>query len=784
MSEPKSLLIEIGTEELPIHAVDTLAQAFARGVCEGLSKRGIGADVDQARTFATPRRLAVLVPDVAFTQPEQHTESFGPYVNIALDANGQPTKALLGFASKAGVEWTRLDRASDAKGERFVHRSVAPGRTTAELVPEIVRETAAALPIPKPMRWGDHDFAFVRPVHWLAMLHGDQVIAGELLGLKSGRQSRGHRFMHPAPVHLVDADSYVDSLRAAKVLADPAERERQIGRELENAIGALRRQVQDEDLSVHVDTDNLAAVKNLVEWPAAIACSFDADFLRVPREALMETMQANQKFFPVLVGTGKLTEHFIGIANIESKDPTQIRHGYERVIRPRFADAKFFFDEDMKTPLAQHQQALHDVTYQKSLGSLWDKTVRVAELAAAIAERLFAQGIEVDAAQAAHAAGLSRCDLLTRMVGEFPELQGVMGRHYAAVQDEPAEVASALDEFYRPRNAGDGIAQGTLAQCLSLADKLDTLAGIFAVGLKPTGNKDPFALRRAALGLARTLIEGGLDLDLDRLLKEALAQIPDAAFIPSYAGKRDSLPSPSGSNAAAFLSPSGSNAAVFPSPSGRGWREAPGEGLGPRAGSDPSPPTPLPEGEGKRVTTTRAAIARELRDFILDRLRGYHTEKGFTSQQFEAVAAVRPSSLVDFDRRLHAVAAFAQQPEAENLTAANKRVANILRKQGIDANVAAQRELDAGLLREPAEQALAQALDDARKDNMPRLLGDVAQRDYAAALARLAQLQAPIDAFFEGVMVMADDAALRENRIALLARIKARFDAIAEIALL
>ena len=740
----KSLLIEIGCEELPIHAVDDLAQAFARGVCDGIVKRGITADVEHAHAFATPRRLAVLVPDVASTQPEQRNESLGPYVNIALDAHGQPTKALLGFASKAGVEWTRLGRVTDAKGERFVHRSVAPGRTTAELVPEIVREAAAALPIPKPMRWGDHDFAFVRPVHWLVMLHGDQVIGGEWFGLKSGRQSRGHRFMHPAPVHLVEADGYLESLHAAKVLADPAERRQRIRDEVARAAPA--------GCAPRLDDALLDELANLNEWPVAIACAFEREFLAVPHEALVTTMRANQKFVPVFDAEDQLTEHFIGIANIESKDPAQIRHGYERVIRPRFADAKYFFDEDMKTPLASYQQGLRDVTYQKALGSLWDKTVRVAELASVIAERLFAQDIDVDAAQVARAAGLSRCDLLTRMVGEFPELQGVMGRHYATAQGEPTVVANALDEFYRPRNAGDGIAEGVLAQCVSLADKLDTLAGIFAVGMKPTGNKDPFALRRAALGLARTLIEGGLDLETNVMLKEALAQIPDAAFLPS--------------------------------PSGRG---AGGEGTKPARDPEPSPGAsrqPLPKGEGKSAAARRGEVAAELREFILDRLRGYYTEQGFTSQQFEAVAAVRPASLVDFDRRLRALAAFAKQPEAERLAAANKRVANILRKEGIDAEAAAHRALDTELLHEPAEQALAQALDAARNDNAARLEGDVAQRDYAGALTRLAQLQAPIDTFFDAVMVMADDPALRANRIALLARIKARFDAIAEIALL
>ena len=601
-----------------------------------------------------------------------------------------------------------------------MHRSVSPGRATAELVPEIAREAALGLPIPKPMRWGDHDFAFVRPVHWLVMLHGDQVIAGELFGVRSGRQSRGHRFMHPAPVHLADADSYVDAMRAAKVLTDPGERRQRIRDEVAR--------VAPSGGTPRLDDALLDELANLNEWPVAIGCAFDADFLAVPQEALVTTMRANQKFVPVFDTEGRLGEHFIGIANLDSKDPAQVRHGYERVIRPRFSDAKYFFDEDLKTPLARHQQGLRNVTYQKALGSLWDKTVRVAELASAIAQRLFAQGIDVDAAQVAHAAGLSRCDLLTRMVGEFPELQGVMGRHYAAAQGESVEVANALDEFYRPRHAGDGIAEGVLAQCVSLADKLDTLAGIFAVGMKPSGNKDPFALRRMALGLARTFIEGGLDLELDVLLQDALAQIPDGTF--------------------------------------EGMHES---------------ETSVRDGS---VRDSRARVAAEVRAFVFDRLRGYYIEQGFTPQQFAAVEAVRPASLVDFDRRLRAVAAFARQPDAERLAAANKRVANILRKEGIDADAASRRGIDPALLREPAEQVLATALEAARMDNLPRLGGGAAGRDYAGALTRLAQLQGPVDGFFDAVMVMADDPDLRNNRVILLARIKASFDAIADIALL
>ncbi|MBS0431990.1 MAG: glycine--tRNA ligase subunit beta [Proteobacteria bacterium] len=719
----RPLLVELGVEELPIRAVDGLAQAFARGICDGLARRGITFDADAARHYCTPRRLAAYVPKVAGTQPQQQTESFGPYVNLALDPQGQPTRALLGFAQKAGVDWSQLQRATDARGERFVHRAVQPGQSLAALLPRIVAEALAALPVPKPMRWGDHDDSFVRPVHWLVMLHGNDIVDGEVMGLRSGRQSRGHRFLHAKPVHLADADSYVDALRAAKVLADPVERRTSI-REQTRTAGAG---------SAPRLSDSLCdEIANLVEWPVAVACTFDRDYLAVPHEALVMTMEANQKFVPVFDTQGMLTERFIGVANIESKDPAQIRRGYERVIRPRFADAKFFFDEDLKTPLASHQQGLRDVTWQKALGSLWDKTVRVAELARAIANRVRESGTHVDAALATHAAALSRCDLLTRMVGEFPELQGVMGRHYATAQGERGDVAEALDQFYRPRNAEDGIAQGALAQVLSIADKLDTLAGIFAIGQKPSGNKDPFALRRAALGLARTLIEGAIELDLRVWLREALEQVPESVFLPSHGGK------------------------------GAG-----SEGTKLARGHEPSP------------GAARVTLAEELYIFILDRLRGYYAERGFTPQQFEAVAAVQPASLFDFDRRLRAVAAFAQRPEAGHLAAANKRVANILRKEGIDARAAAAQPIDEAHLREPAERELWRALQAARQQSSS---GDHA--GYESRLARLAQLQAPVDGFFDTVLVMDEDAALRANRIRLLAQVKAQFDAIADIALL
>lgn len=715
MSAAKSLLIELGTEELPPKALDELAAAFARGICDGLARRGIDAGLDAARTFATPRRLAVHIPGVAKAQPEQTIERRGPAVSAVVDADGQPAKALVGFAQSCGVSVDALEKLETDKGAWFVYRSVKPGQPVAALLPEIVAEALKALPIPKPMRWSDHDYSFVRPVHWLVMLHGSEIVDGEVMGLTSGRKSRGHRFMRPQPIHVVDADSWEDALLAAKVIVDPAARRDRIRDEVARVaaeIGGTPR----------LDDALLDEIANLTEWPIAIACTFEREFLAVPPEALVTTMEANQKFVPVFDAEGRLTEHFIGIANIESKEPSEIRKGYERVIRPRFADAKFFWDEDLRTPLAGYQEALKNVTYQQSLGSLWDKTVRVAELSRVIASR-----VGVDAGAATRAASLAKCDLLTRMVGEFPELQGVMGRYYASRQGEPAAVAEALDSFYQPRFAGDAIAADAVGQIVAVAERLDTLAGIFAVGLKPSGSKDPFALRRAALGLARTLVEAGLELDLQAAFAEALELLPEAAL----------------------------QAGIKPGKDGQ------------VAALD----------AGAR----RAALQRELHEFVLDRLRGYYAERGFDGQSFEAVLAVAPASLADFDRRLRAVADFSRRPEAGSLAAANKRVANLLRKQAEESGAVAVADgIDAARFELPAEHALADALAAADQDNARAW----AERDYGRVLERLAQLQAPVDAFFDSVLVNAQDTAVRANRLALLARLKDQFSAVADIALL
>ncbi|WDK04120.1 glycine--tRNA ligase subunit beta [Xanthomonas campestris] len=718
MSEQLPLLIELGTEELPVKALPGLAQAFFDGVLAGLEKRGVAVTRGDAKPLSTPRRLAVLLPGVATEQPEQRSEVLGPYLNIALDAEGKPTKALAGFAAKAGIDWTALERTSDAKGERFVHRAVTPGAQTAALLPEILREAIAAMPIPKPMRWGAHEYAFARPVQWLVLLFGDTVIPAELLGVRGDRITRGHRFMHHGDIALAAPGDYIDALRAAHVLVDADARRARIVEEVD----AAARQAGG---SARISDDNLEQVVNLVEWPSAVLCSFERAFLAVPQEALIETMEINQKFFPVLDDGGKLTEQFIGIANIVSKDVAEVAKGYERVIRPRFADAKFFFDEDLKQGLEAIGAGLASVTYQAKLGTVADKVARVAALAEAIAPQVGA-----DPVQARRAAELAKNDLQSRMVNEFPELQGIAGRHYAKAAGEPSEISLAIDEAYQPRFAGDDIALSPLGKVLAIAERLDTLAGGFAAGLKPTGNKDPFALRRNALGLARTVIESGYELNLRMLIHDAY-ELVNIDIAAADAAKKD--------QAVRIAAAKGAKIELSQ------------------------------EGDAQFSDKQLA----EIYDFIIDRLRGYYTDKGVPAAHFNAVAELRPASLYDFDRRIDAIGIFATLPEAEALAAANKRIRNILRK--VEGEIPG--DIDTTLLREPAEEALAEAVEAAIGDT-----GDALHRhDYVAVLARLARLRPQVDAFFDGVMVNADDPQLRANRLALLKKLGDRLGSVAAI---
>jgi glycyl-tRNA synthetase beta chain len=713
MLEFKSLLIELGTEELPPKALPELAQAFFDGIMAGFEKRGIAFNKNNAKALYSPRRLAVLFAEVGSEQASQKSEVLGPYLNIGLNAEGQPTPALLGFASKNGLSIEELAKATDAKGERFVARSEKPGAETRSLMAEIVSESLAALPIPKPMRWGARETKFIRPVHWLVMLLGNDVIEGEVLGLKSDRTSRGHRFHHNKPVSISTPHAYVDALRDAHVLVNADERRERIREQIENT-------ARQSGGNARIDEKLLDEVNCLVEWPSPVLCSFEKEFLAVPQEALITTMETNQKFFPVLDLSGRLSEKFIGIANIESKDIEQVRKGYERVIRPRFADAKFFYDEDLKQGLNSMAAGLSTVTYQQKLGTYADKTQRIAALAEMIAKEIGA-----DPAQARRAAELCKADLQSRMVGEFPELQGIAGRYYAKALGEPDAIANAIDQAYQPRFAGDAIAPSKLGQALAIAERLDTLAGGFAAGLKPTGNKDAFALRRNALGLARTILEGNVELDLHGAMISALAPF-------SHISKPEQV--------------------------------------------------------------------IEVREFVFDRLRNYYADQGFTAAQFDAVAELMNAavgaltsatgnsnnadtpvalvsaptlSLLDFEKRLKAVREFAKLPEAPALAAANKRIRNILRK--VEGDI--PNSVDTALLKETAEQDLHTALSHALKDTDASL----ASRDYVGVLSRLAQLRLQVDAFFDGVMVMDEDTAVRNNRLALLNQLAARFESVADI---
>jgi glycyl-tRNA synthetase beta chain len=665
--------------------------------------------------------------DVSATAPKVKTVLKAMPVKIGWDENQRPTAALQKRASALGVAPEAFKPESDAPNAVLVAEAEVGGGSLSALLPPLLEKALKGLPIPKPMRWGDHDYAFVRPVHWIVILHGSEIVDAEIFGIRSGRQSRGHRFHHPQPVHVADAPSYVDALRAASVLADPAERRARVRAEVERFGEAIRGKPR-------LRPELLDEIANLTEWPVAIACRFDREFLQVPQEALIQTMETNQKFVPVFTEGGKLTEHFIGVANIDSKEPSEIRKGYERVIRPRFADAKFFYDEDLKAPLVAQQEALKAVTYQQQLGSVWDKCLRVIDLSRVIANRLTQSGLGVDAALATRAASLGKCDLMTRMVGEFPELQGVMGRYYATANGEKAEVAQALDEFYKPRFAGDDICRRKSGPGAGRCRTARHARGIFAVGLKPSGNKDPFALRRAALGLGRTLIEGELDLNLEALLREAVELLPKVRGKPGEKSPK---------------------AGVASSQVDADIRKQQETGLS---------------------AEEKAALTGELQTFVYERLRGYYADQGFGSEQFDAVGAVDVETLIDFDRRLRAVAEFSRLPDAQALAAANKRIGNILRQAGgvIGGQVDAA-QLDAG-----AETDLHAAVAAAAAEVEPL----VAQRRYVDILRRLALLRPPIDRFFDSVMVMADDAAKRGNRLALLGRLRRMFLHVADISLL
>jgi len=686
----RDLLIELGTEELPPKALPTLSAALTEEFVRQLDEAGLNhGDVE---SFAAPRRLAVLVRGLDDKQADRDIERQGPAVQAAFDKDGNATKAAQGFAASLGLTVDQLGRQDTGKGERLVAKITEQGKPTVELVPEFFAQAIQKLPIPKRMRWGKRKVQFVRPAHWLVALFGDDVIPFELLDLQSGRTSYGHRFHAPGAIELANAGEYLARMENdGHVIADFNRRKAMIE---EQAIAAGKAAGG----VAQIDPDLLNEVTALVEWPEALTGSFDDDFLRVPQEALISAMEEHQKYFSVLDGSGKLMPKFITISNIQSKDAQQVISGNEKVIRPRLADAAFFYDNDCKKTLAQHSEGLANVVFQQQLGTVADKCQRIGGLAATIAEQ-----IGGDAAQAKLAGELSKADLNSEMVYEFDTMQGIMGYYLAQREGQPEEVAKALYEQYLPRFAGDSLPQSKTGMAVSLADKIDTLVGIFGIGQKPSGTKDPYALRRATLGVLRIIIENGLAVDLRDLLDQAAQQL------------------------------------------------------------------------GDRID---AAQVNEAFDFIKGRYRAMYQEQGIATPVILSVLAIDDACRkpLDFDRRVKAVAAFQQRDEAAALAAANKRVSNILAK--LDGEP--PEEIDGALLEDEAEQTLTNLVVASYEQSEPLL----EQGDYQGVLEMLAELREPVDAFFDTVMVMADDEAVRNNRLAILVFLRDLFLNVADISLL
>jgi glycyl-tRNA synthetase beta chain len=701
MSTSKNLLFELGSEELPPKTLLKLSNALLNNIIQGLNAAELTFTGNKA--YATPRRLAVFIENLASAQPDKTVEKRGPAMQAAFAPDGTPSKAALGFAVSCGTTFDQLERLKTDKGEWLSFTQAINGQATEKLVPDIIRQSIAGLPIAKRMRWGSFTTEFVRPVHWAVLLYGDSVINTEILGLITGATTQGHRFHAPQKINLAKPEDYADVLyKQGHVIADFEQRKTLIRDAAQKAAAAVNGKA-------HIEDDLLEEIAALNEWPVPITGTFDPRFLELPPEVLITTMQTNQKYFPVKNADGGLLANFITFSNIESSNPTSIQYGNERVVTPRLSDAEFFWNQDRKKSLEDRVESLSSVIFQENLGTVYDKTIRVRNLAKFIAGHL---GADVELAE--RAALLAKTDLMTEMVSEFGNLQGIMGRYYALADNEPKSVALAIEEQYFPKQSGSPTAASTIGQILAIAEKIDTLVGIFAVGLIPTGDKDPYALRRAALGILRTVIENKLNINIIELTEFADAQIRPIA---SYVGS-------------GFLKMYGSG----------------------RADGDP--------------TTSDRVI-----DFIFERLRGYCLDQGYTADEFDAVIAVTPAEPLDFMRRLQAVKAFRQLPEAESLAAANKRIRNILKKS--DTQPAAK----VGTLLESQEKQLLQAALQSADEIQPLL----AQRNYQAALKQLAGLRNDVDAFFDHVMVMTDDLELRANRLALLNLLSEQFLTCADI---
>ena len=684
----KNFLIELGTEELPPTALRSLAEAFASNFEAELKAADLAHQ--GVKWYATPRRLALKIAELAESQADKVVEKRGPAVSAAFDADGNPTKAAQGWARGNGITVEQADRLKTDKGEWLLHKEEVKGKPVQELVVDFAAKALAGLPIPKAMRWGNSDIQFIRPVKTLTILLGDELIEGSILGVSSARTIRGHRFMGESEFTIDSADQYPAILEErGKVMADYDARKAIILADSEKAAAAVGGKADLED-------DLVEEVTSLVEWPVVLTAKFEEEFLKVPSEALVYTMKGDQKYFPVYDENKKLLPNFIFVSNIESKEPRHVIEGNEKVVRPRLADAEFFFNTDRKRPLIDRLPELEQAIFQKQLGTIKDKTDRITELAGYIAEQI---GADVEKSQ--RAGLLAKCDLMTSMVFEFTDTQGVMGMHYATHDGEDEQVALALYEQYMPRFAGDDLPSTDISSAVAMADKLDTLVGIFGIGQAPKGS-DPFALRRAALGVLRIIVEKEYNLDLVELVAKAQSLFGDKL--------------------------------------------------------------------------SNANVATDVIDFMLGRFRAWYQDEGFSVDIIQAVLARRPTKPADFDKRVKAVSHFRELDAAESLAAANKRVGNILAK--FDGELA--QEIDLALLQEYAEKALAEKVEILAEALEPVF----AAGNYQEALSRLAELREPVDAFFDNVMVMADDEALKTNRLTLLNKLRNLFLDIADISLL
>ncbi len=702
----EDLLVEIGTEELPPKSLRALSDAFTAGILTGLQHAGLRHGI--TRSFATPRRLAVLIRKVASSQPDQTVQRKGPPVSAAFTADGVPTRAATAFAESCGVDLAELSRITEPKGEFLYYTGVKPGAPTDTLLAGIVQDALAKLPIAKRMRWGSGTAEFVRPVHWIVLLFGRAVVPARILDVDTGRHTRGHRFMAPAEIALTVPSSYATRLlKKGFVMADFGARREQIRHE----VMAL---AQTEAGHAMISDALLDEVTALVEWPVPVLGRFEARFLSLPPEVLIATLQDHQRYFPIKDGSGQLSRLFITVANIASLNPDEVRAGNERVVRPRLADAVFFWNQDCKSSLLARRDQLKTVTFQAQLGSYFAKSERIKALALTLAPALGA-----DREQAARAATIAKCDLLTGLVGEFPELQGTMGGYYARHDHESEAVANALSEQYLPRFAGDALPTSATGLTLALADKLDTIVGIFAIGQKPSGTKDPYALRRLSLGVLRILLDKKVELDIPALVRQAFkACQQDISTLQTQ-----------------------------------------------RPVDPKKPMTPI----------TEESVVVEVYDYLFERLRSVYLESGtgIHSDLFDAVLVLRPASVLDFDSRLRALNQFLTRPEAGALASANKRIANILKKS--DGSLANGVRDD--LLENHEERVLAREL----ASVAPRVEAKVRERNYAEALTIASELRPAVDAFFEQVMVMAENPAVRANRLCLLATLRQLFLAVADL---